>query len=188
MLHTEHLKLSLWPPGFKQAPGTQQTEGHSKQFLFWNGQAPLPAVPARGPLPWCLGEVLDLFLQLLPSPSLMVITLHAEAGYHSWVIFAPWLLHTCKISACAPSTEAKQILIQLFCAVPAAGFLQPGPDITLYIAKQFLSQQPLPTRITGERYCRQKHDAIENHCQQFHLYQAGTTAIKYGKTSFSQHL
>lgn len=66
-----------------KVPSTQQTEGHSKQFLFWNGQALLPAVPARGQLPWCLRVLLDLFLRLLPFHSLMVITLHAEAGYHS---------------------------------------------------------------------------------------------------------
>lgn len=34
VLHTEHLKLSLWLSGFQQAPSTQQTEGNSKQFLL----------------------------------------------------------------------------------------------------------------------------------------------------------
>lgn len=96
----------------KQAPSAQQTEGHWKQFLFWNVQAPLLAVPARGQLPWCLRVVLDLFLQLLPFHSLMVITLHAEAGYHScFFFFSPWLLYTSKISACTASIEAKYILI-----------------------------------------------------------------------------
>lgn len=103
------------------------------------------------------------------------------------VFFAPWLLPTWKISACAASIEAKCILIQLLCAAPAADFPQLDPDTTLYIAKQFLSQQPILTRTTGGRHSRQKHDAIKNQCQQLHLYQAGMTATKYGKTWFSQH-
>lgn len=94
-----------------RALSTQQTEGHWKQFYFWNGQALLLTVPARGQLPWCLRVVLDLFFQMLPFQSLMVITLHAEAGYHSWWFFSSWLLYTCKITACTASIEKKHILI-----------------------------------------------------------------------------
>lgn len=153
------------------------------QVLFPNGHAPLPAVPASGQLPWCPRVVLDLFLQLLSFHSLMVITLHTDAGYHTWsCFFSPWLLHTCKISACTTSTEAKYILICV-CAAPAAGFLHLGPDNMLYIAKGFLSQQPISTKIIGERHCSEKQDATAKQCQWLQFISSRNDCNKRRKTT-----
>lgn len=160
-----------------RALSTQQTEGHWKQFYFWNDQALLLTVPARGQLPWCLRVVLDLFFQMLPFQSLMVITLHAEAGYHSWWFF--FLLITLHLqNNSLHCINWDKTYFDLLCAAPAADFLHLGPHNTVYIAKRILSQQLISTKVIWERFCSQNHDAIEKQCQKLYFLKAVMTAIK----------